>query len=159
MGLPKERHPILSFTLLELVIVVVIIGSLIAISIPRFKNTFDNLRFENFYRNLVSRMNFLKERSIVTQLPYKMDFDSINMLFSIKVQQKDEDEFKKVSGILFRNISVPEGVEIKTVSPSLFFYPDGTIEAEEIGICSKDNCVTLTTKKSIGRIVLTENDK
>ena len=104
-------------------------------------------------------MNFLKERSIVGQRPYRMDFDSANMLFLIKVKQEDGDEFMKVSGILFRNISVPEGVQIKMTSPSVIFYPDGTIEAEKIDICSKDNCVALIIKKSIGRIVLKENDQ
>ena len=159
----KLKHPFTllrtprGFTLLELVVSVTIIASLIAISTPRFRNTLDNLMFENFCRGLASRMEFLKERASVANAIYRMDFDSANHLFSIKVKKSDDEDFMQIRDILYRDIIAPKGVRINVSSPAIIFYPDGSIEAEAIEIVSQARLAVISINNSTGKITLDEN--
>ena len=93
----KKRH---SFSLLELLIVVVIIGSLLAISLPRFRNTFNNLKFDNFCQNLISRMRYLQERASIEQSTYRLNFDLKDETVKITIKQEASGKFSNAKGLL-----------------------------------------------------------
>jgi len=148
----QKNNTLTGFTLIELVVVVAIIGILMTVSSVRFGNTFSNLRFEDFYKKLVIRMNFLKQRAIVLKQIYRLDFDSSNFLFSIKSKKYDQEDFIQPKGFFFRDIPVPKDIEVVAESPSLFFFPDGTIQGKNLQINSKDNRAIIVIQESIGRI-------
>ncbi|MFC1646229.1 hypothetical protein ACFL2Y_03520 [Candidatus Omnitrophota bacterium] len=141
-------------TLLELLVVVVIVGGLLAFTMPRARTTFDNLRFDNFCQNLVSRMMYLEERASVEQKSYLIDFKLDNAIITIGTEEEESQNYTAVKGKLGRKIVIPQGVKIEIIEPKILFSPDGTIDGENIVISSSQNKATIYIKESIGRIEL-----
>ena len=147
-----------AFTLIELLVVVAIIGSLVIFSLPRFKNTFNNLRFDNFCQNLISRMNYLQERAPVQQEAYCLSFDLESRFIVTKVKQSTQGDFVNMQGLLVKNIPIPEGIEVETEQADVFFYPDASIDGQEIKISDAQNQATISINKNIGRIKLVKDE-
>jgi prepilin-type N-terminal cleavage/methylation domain-containing protein len=147
------------FSLIELLVVIAIIGSLVAISLPRFRGTFNNLKFDNFCQNLVSRMRYLQERASVEQGNYRLNFDLNNMAIKIEAKEEASSGFIPVSGLLGRKINIPEGIEMGIGSLYIFFYPDGSIEGSDIEISGYQNQAIIDIKESIGRIELQKSNE
>lgn len=145
------------FTLIELLVVIVIIGTLLTFSLPHFRNTFNNLKFDNFCQNLISRMRYLQERASVEQRSYRLNFDLNSRI--IRVEVKEAEEFIDVKGLLGKQIIIPEGVGIEVEETDIFFYPDGSIGGEDIEISDYQNQATISIRESIGRIELEQNEE
>ncbi|MFH1621945.1 MAG: prepilin-type N-terminal cleavage/methylation domain-containing protein [Candidatus Omnitrophota bacterium] len=147
------------FSLFELLVVVVIIGSLLAFNIPRFRSTFNNLKFDNFCQNLSHRMQYLQERASVEQTIYRLNFDINNRFINIETKEKDSSNFTSVLGFLARNIRIPDGFKIETSEQYVLFYPDGTLAGKDIEISAFENKAKIYIKETVGRIILLRNEK
>ena len=148
--LPRQK----AFSILELLVVVVVLGIIIGISLPRFRNSYNNLVFNNFTQNLISRMHFLQERATVEQCMYRIVFDPLNNKFTIGAREEDQSEFTSVKDRLGRSISIPSQISIEMAEPLVIFYPDGRIKGKDFAISGFDNKATVTIKQAIGRIEL-----
>jgi len=148
-----------AFTLIELLVIVAIIGSLVVISLPRFRNTFNNLRFDNFCQILVNRMRYLQERASAQQENYCLDFDLDNKLIITKVKESPEGDFINIQGLWVKNIIIPEGINIETEQASVFFYPDANIDGKEIKISDSQNTATIYINTNIGKIELVKDEQ
>ncbi|MDD5005122.1 MAG: prepilin-type N-terminal cleavage/methylation domain-containing protein [Candidatus Omnitrophica bacterium] len=153
--LPANRKN--SFTLIELLVVVVIIGFFLTLSLPRFKQTFVNLQFDDFCLNLVSRIRYLQERALVEQKTYRLNFDLSNKVAEVRVKEEPSSDFTDSKGILAKDIVIPRGIDVNTEEPSIIFYPDGSIAGKDIKISNSQNKATIYIKESIGRAEL-KND-
>lgn len=147
------------FSLLELLVVVAIIGSILALSLPRFRGTFNNLKFDNFCQNLTSRMRYLQERAALEQKSYRLVFDSSNKIISIEAIQEDSNNFTAVKGLLGKKITIPERLEVSVEESDVLFYPNGTIDGNNIVISDDQNKATIYITESVGRIELKRNEE
>ena len=145
--------------MVELLVVVVVISSLLALSIPRFRNTFNNLRFDNFCQDLAARMRYLNERASFEQNIYRMNFDFVQGKIEIAFKENFYEEFKKGGRRLEKDMIIPDGVKIQIEKPSILFYPDGTIEGKNIYITGFNNKVNLIINNTIGRITLIKDEQ
>jgi prepilin-type N-terminal cleavage/methylation domain-containing protein len=125
------------FTLIELLFAIIIIGILIAVSLPNFRKNFDSLGLNNFAAELQSFMNYLKERSIVEGEIIYLNLDGDRQLWA---------EIKNKQSRL-RTLSLPQGLDFKTEKEQILFYPDGQIDAVTINLANQHGQkITLTTK-------------
>lgn len=141
-------------TLLELLVVVVVIGSLVALSQPRFKTTFDGLRFDTFCQKLTIRMKYLQEHSTLEQKIYRLNFDLNDKIINIEVVEEGQKDFVSVQGLLGKSIIIPQGYEVAIEEPNVIFLPDSTIEGSPIIISNNENKATINFKQSIGKVEL-----
>ena len=75
----------------------------------------------------------------------------------IEVKEEASDEFTYAKGLLGKEITIPEWIEIDTSTPDIYFYPDGSIGGKDIEISGYQNKATIYIKESIGRIDLQKN--
>ncbi|MFC1755481.1 Tfp pilus assembly protein FimT/FimU, partial [Thermoproteota archaeon] len=72
-----------AFSILELAVVITIIAGLLALSLPRFRGTFNSLQFDSFCQDLSARMRYLNERAGFQQNIYRLSFDISNGVITI----------------------------------------------------------------------------
>jgi len=143
-----------SITLIELLVVIVIIGIIVALNLPKFKGSMDNLKFDDFSKNLFFRMKYLKERSAAEGNIYRLSFDMDNKVIQIESEEEGSIEFKPARGILGRSINIPDKIKVDVKEPLMTFYPDSTIEGSDIVISGYGNRASIIIKQTIGSLEL-----
>lgn len=137
------------YTFIEILFVVIIVGILVAVSLPGFRNTFSNLQLNNASSQLQSFMNYLAERAVVEGKIIYFNIDSENKEFLAKV---------KDTPVPLKTYSLPKDMAIETDRKQVFFYPDGSIDNVTVKLTHPNNkSVTLTTKGVYGRVKLQED--
>lgn len=155
---PRKKNS--SFTLIEALIVIVIISILVGVSLPRFRGTFEGLRFQNFCQDLASRMRYLGERASVEQVFYRIVIDSENHLIEISFKANPlKGSFASCEGRLCRGIPIPGGVELETETSRILFLPDGSIVGDDITVRDARSSVTIEINNALGTVTLKENKK
>ncbi len=172
MTLPTgARNKPFGFTLIELSLVVLIVSIIAVVATPKFRATYETIKFRSSVYNLVKLMNYARERAIIEKKPFRIHFFKETMEFCLetipkqdKEDKKDRDkEFKAIAGSLGKRITFPRGVEFDIDEPRedfVTFYPDG--QADECVIYikgTKDMVYTVTTKKMVGLIRLFREKK
>lgn len=134
------------FTFVELLLVIIIIGILIAISLPNLKKTFNNLRLDNFSRELQAFMNYLHERSVVEGKIIYLNLDNDEKEIWARIQDAQSR---------LKTLPLPDDIRIESENKEILFYPDGSIDNITIGVVNLDNQkITLTTKGVFGGVKL-----
>jgi prepilin-type N-terminal cleavage/methylation domain-containing protein len=130
------------FTFLELLIVITLLGILTALSIPRFKQSTENMQLSSTAQQLQSYINFLVQRSVVETVPIRMSLDTEKN--SYRAQKEQDIRY-------FQDFRLPSGIRIATDKQDIFIYPDGTIDTVTITLTNKQNkSMTLTTQGVFG---------
>ncbi len=149
------------FTLIEILVVMVLIGSIIFIAVPRFKNLAD-VNLKSTSRTLSGTIKYLYNESVFKKNIYKLAFDLDNQEYW--VEYMEDGQFVESNDPILRRKKVPEGILIndifterlqeKTDSGNesyLLFLPTGFVDYAVIHISSQDKDVyTIETKPYTG---------
>ena len=138
------------FTFFELFLVLLIIGIIIAVSLPQFRKHFNNLELTSFSRQLQDFMNYLHQRSIVERKIYLLFIDTDSKQYWAQIQGEDSK---------IKTFSIPEDlrIDVDAEYPQIRFYPNGDIDTVTFTIINKDdNAAILTTEGVFGGVKLQE---
>lgn len=134
------------FTLIEVLIVVIIVSILAVISLPQFKKTFNEIQLHSFSQELLSFMNYARERSIV---------EGKIISFGIDNEKKEYWAIEKDALQRLKTRHIPDAIQIEMDRKEILFYPDGYIDKATLKIINADNrTLSLTTKGVFGGIKL-----
>lgn len=137
-----------AFTLIELLFVVAIIGILVRVTFPVFRENFDNLRLNSFSAKLVSFMNYLQQRSVVEGRVISINFDIAQKQYWAQI--KDENSNLGV-------YRVPDELSIVTKENKIYFYPDASTDKVMIEINNRQKkSVCIVSKGAFGGVRLRE---
>lgn len=143
------------FTLLELLVVMVIAGLMLALVPPLFSNTVSGTRLKSCARDLLTVMRETRSRAIL--------YDAEQPLFI-------DIEGRRFLGANSRAVSIPQGVTI-TVTPAtskgapaserrvLRFFPDGGSSGETVTLSSGDYSYHLRLNWLTGQVSLAEGPR
>lgn len=140
----RNKLSLTGFTLLELLFVVAIIGILVRVTFPVFRENFDNLQLNSFSAKLVSFMNYLQERSVVEGRVISINFDIGQKQYWAQIK----DEAANLG--VYR---VPDELNIVTHENKIYFYPDGSTDQVRIKVSNQsDKGVCIVSKGVFGGV-------
>ncbi|MDD4955331.1 MAG: prepilin-type N-terminal cleavage/methylation domain-containing protein [Candidatus Omnitrophica bacterium] len=122
-----------SFTFVELLIVIAIIGILSAMVIPNLKVAQSNFELDSFVKDIYYLAKYLQVSAASRSRIYRLDIeqDSGKTYFSAKYKN-NAAEFIPLSGRFKKIYTMPLSTEISSVEPpdraNIFFYPDASID-------------------------------
>jgi Tfp pilus assembly protein FimT len=134
-----------SFTLIELVLVILLISILTAISTPLFRRTFSDLIIKNAAFDLAKMVNYAQEMAIIEKVAYKMNFDFEGGKYWLTrygpvegpdgpSTGPDGSRYGKIEGRYGRDYFLPRGLGLSCDKEGIVFYPDGRSDEAEIKI-------------------------
>jgi len=185
-GVKKTNRSTAGLTLIELSVVVLILSIIVVAAVPRFRSTYETIKFRNTVYNIVKLMYYARDRAIIERKPYRVRFFKDDPAAycletleeeSEEEQQQDkrsrrrssrrrekEPEFVEVRGSVGRKMFFPQDIELDIDEPEkedyVTFYPDGQSDECVIYITgSNEETYTITTKQSVGLVKLYKEKK
>ena len=124
----SKNYSKLSFSFLELMVVIVIVAVVSAIAAPRFSNFYSNLKLNNNIRQLKFLFEYARNTALVKRRTCTVFYNAKNNSFSLKLmepEKKDSDDdsyessrafveqpkYQNVGGV-FREIKLSNGVKL-----------------------------------------------
>jgi len=160
------------FTLLEIMVVILIIGSVMAISIPRINDAFE-VNLKSSMRRLQGAITFAFNESVIKQTPLRLNFDLATGEYWITylMVQGNTGEFQQVDseftrrqrlpeGVFFTDVVTPHDTDKRTEGEDIYigFYPTGFVERAVIHLASHDGReYTLLIKPLTGKVTIYDN--
>jgi prepilin-type N-terminal cleavage/methylation domain-containing protein len=132
-------------TFIEILFVIIIIGILMGISLPRFRNTFNSLQLVSFSGELQTFMNYLQQRAVIESRVIYLDIDNGNRQYRACSGEKEKN--------ILKAYQLPDEIKIETDKEKINFYPDGSIDKVTLKIINRDSqYVELTTRGVFGGV-------
>lgn len=162
-GLDREA----GFTLLELSLVIVIVGLMLTIVLPRFRDSGHAEMLAQAHR-LQQIFRLLRSQSVLNGQPYRLNFDLDQERYWVSPEEgTDLADFARDLGQLSRGTQLPEPVSLLDVDlPTMagkvsqgqiftVFYPDGSVDPTAIHLSDGNNALTLWLS-GVGRLNVTQ---
>jgi type II secretion system protein H len=121
----KDDKKYISFTLIELLIVIITIGIISALIMPGFHTRYQAQKFQNYCYKF---MNFLKKaqnKAIVEGRPVVIEIKSHHLILAVPEGEDNQ---------VIADYPIPEEYKIDTEIDEVYFYPSGEFKI----ICDQD---------------------
>jgi type II secretion system protein H len=147
---PSRRE---GFQLIELMVVLVILGIVLATALPSFVRRNEWNRLQGEAERLSARMQETRQRAVAQRTPYRMMMDAASMTYRFYRQDTDTDwvaepdEYYQTGGVT--EISATLDGEVPIDSVEILFEPRGTIRDTDVPavfrfIGAEEDTATLT---------------
>ena len=159
-----------SFTVIEILLVVVIMAVIAVLAVPNFSRTYAGIELRKTADDLAYRMRYVQSYAITKNTRARLEFDPSFTQYWLTRQSGDEaaqDTFERLTGRLGEIINIPHDIQVSFAEgdSSLYFYPDGTMDKRRINLCrglpadrlgpalrDRQECVFVSTQKQRGHV-------
>ena len=145
-GKSRKSLPDGAFTLVEILAVLLLLGILLGIALPRFSGTTQDFQLVNSARNLAKLLTYAQERSIVERVSYQAVFDARGASYWLERIHEEERRTvaQRIEGRYGRTTTLPTGIEFRFPAEPIHFYPDGTSDPFSIELSAQGRRFVLT---------------
>lgn len=155
IGRRKNNRPRIflqdAYTLLELILVTLLLITMISISAPILKKTYEGLLLRYSADTLGRVVNFAQQRAILEERSVKLVFDFDNRTYWLMQEvafdggqtegenesQKKVKGFVRLTGWLKKRFFVPGSISMEGDKRQIIFYPDGHSDKAQITFKNK----------------------
>jgi len=148
-----------SFTLIEILLVVILLGVIAGLVIPNFSNTYTRVQLKEAANNLSFLMQYAQNQAIVKKCNFQLIFDDERSKYWIVKQVDDEElnnsdlEYRRISSRFGRMVNIAPQINVETELDHITFYPDGMIQKARVYLSdNKDRYFTVSTKEQTGYV-------
>lgn len=162
------------FTIIELLLVVVIVAVIAALAAPNFGSTYARIQLRKAADDLAYRMRYAQSYAITRNTLTRLEFDpsfTRYWLTSKSGEEAAQDTFERLTGRLGESVGIPGDIQVSFAQddPSLYFYPDGTMDKRRVSLCrglpagrvgpaqrDRQECVFVSTQKQRGQVYVSK---
>lgn len=159
-----------AFTLIEILLVIVIVGIILALAAPNFSQGYSRLQLKQTADDLLNMSRWAQAMSVgqarIYALSFSRDRHSYGLLRAKVPLQNEEtgniedtdlkDTFEPVTGRLGAMHVIPDAIRLHTQANRIEFYPDGTIDPATIELDTSRQKILLSSAEVQG--MMTEVD-
>ncbi|MDP8266516.1 MAG: prepilin-type N-terminal cleavage/methylation domain-containing protein [Candidatus Aceula meridiana] len=146
-----------AFSLIELLLVVILIGVLAGLSLPRFSQSYSQIRLEQTAYNLASMMRYAQGRALSRQEEIQLQFDSDFTRYHL--MERKGDNFEVIEGRRGRAQLIPKGISIESEETTVGFSPGGAMDKVRIYLSNeKGKIFTVTTRELRGSVKVFDSE-
>lgn len=127
------------FSLLEFLLVITILATIFSLSIPLFKNNFNNLQLNNSTQDLVFLMRYLHSSAVMQNKTLCLNFDAQER--KISPVSKNKSEFMIFNDRFAKIYQMPKDIYFESNCLYACFYPDGSADKLNLFIKKDDKNV------------------
>ena len=129
-------NPVKGFTLIELLLVTILMGIILVMTVPNFKNAFSGLATKEASMTMIQIMRYAQERATIERKNQNVRFDFQEGAYRLLELDDTEDPavYKIISGKTGKSIRVPRGVTLSGSREEFVFYPDGRCDDGNISV-------------------------
>jgi prepilin-type N-terminal cleavage/methylation domain-containing protein len=158
---PQRVSP--AFTLIEILLVVVIMGVILALAAPNFSNGYGRFQLNQTVDDLLSVSRWAQAMAIGQERIYSLSLSSDRLSYRLeRISTDDEnngqDNFEPVNGALGRMHAIPGAVRLETDKDRIEYYPDGTIDPATIELSCSNQKITLSSTEVRGMMMKVDNE-
>jgi len=114
----KISSTVSGFTLIEIIMVIVIIGILVTLAMPRFE-AYHQIKLQGAAKNLVSHIRYTQSIAVSRHEDYALSFDidqDVYQIYRVSDQELAKDPFTRTDLIIdFKSDSQYQGIDIDSV--------------------------------------------
>jgi len=148
----------LGFTLLEMLLVIVVLGIVIALASPNFSKGFARIQLNKTTDDILSSCRWAQAMAMAQQHIYALSFTPDKRSYHLTQlrdtgDESDEDDYQPVKGTLGRLHFFPDAVRLNTDQLRIDFYTDGTIDPATFELNTPEDKAALTSTKIRGMMI------
>jgi prepilin-type N-terminal cleavage/methylation domain-containing protein len=141
------------FTLIEILLVVLILTVIMGVAIPNLSQTYKKVHMQKVVQDIRYIMEYGQSRAITHNQPVRLEFNEDFSQYWLTQKDPQTEQFQRIPGRLGKRFGLSPKVDIDTDQRSIHFFPDGSIEKQEIIVSDNhDREMILSTKLQRGRI-------
>ena len=147
-----------SFTIIEILLAIVLIAIIATLAVPNFGGAYTRVQLRKTADDLAYLMRYAQSQAIVKNRIMRLEFDpSFTQYWLMEGNetpdpQNEKGNFSPVAGRLGAPVAVPKEIILTSTSPSLYLYPDGTLDQVRVDLCRKQECFSVSTHTQRGII-------
>lgn len=135
-----------SFTLIELLLVLMVIGILAGVSAPALRTSVRNAGFKAFIAKLYLFLDYARSRSTLKNVVLAVNFgDDTKTIFL-----KEQDD-------VVNRIAVPDDIVVQSKDRQVLFYPDGTSQQFQLLVQAGDRQKSVILSRGFDGKIKIEN--
>lgn len=149
------------FTLIELTVVTIIMGIMIALAFPSFSGVFARTGLKSAVRELSALLFYARRAAIMERLNYRVfyDLDQGRYWFEVEKDPFSPGQYSRIPTSFGKIRSLPKGIVIKNITTfrgcketgqeHTTFYPNGRTEGAILHLQNKNlEIFTITARRS-----------
>ena len=164
-----------AFTLIEILLVIIIVGIVLALAAPNFSSGYSHFQLNKTADDLLSVSRWAQAMAVGQERVYALSFsedrhsyslvrtkvslqnDGTGNIDQINDGSNDQDTFEPVNGTLGRMHTIPDTIHLDT-QDRIRFYPDGTIDSATIELASSDQQITISSAQVRGMMTKVDHE-
>lgn len=156
-GKMKRNRTDQGFTLIELVLVVFVLLTLTALTVPAFQHTFQSVSEQTAAHRLAELLGYARERAVMDRTSYRVQWDETQGTYWLSADKGVAGAPERLQERWGRTERLPQGVRFEAESSDAAFFPDGTATEASVRLVRDTKVLyEIQVQPLLGKVTITE---